>query len=64
MRDKTHKEQIIRWARHVKNSDSWKAELNSFIDAQIEIARRAYNELSKTNKGKLKIKKLKTLQKH
>lgn len=62
MRDKTHLEQITRWAEHVKNSNNWKLELNSFINAQIEIARRAYKEFSKTEEGRAKIQKLRKLK--
>ncbi|MDP3986829.1 MAG: hypothetical protein Q8P81_01235 [Nanoarchaeota archaeon] len=62
IRDKTHSEQIVRWANHVKSSDNWKSELNLFIDAQIAIARRAYDELAKSEDGRLKIKKLMELK--
>jgi division protein CdvB (Snf7/Vps24/ESCRT-III family) len=59
MRDKTHAEQVERWAEHVKNNqESWKKELKPFLDSQIIIARRFYKELAKTQEGREKIKLL------
>ena len=63
MRDKTHSEQIERWAKYVKeNPENWKSKFNEFINSQIEISRRFYKELAKTDKGKEKIKKIKSLK--
>lgn len=48
MRDKSHVEQIQRWAEYFKKSPvKARRELNSFIDAQIEKARRFYLRLEK-----------------
>jgi len=59
MRDKTHDEQIIRWANYVKNNpQKWKSEVKPFMDDQIIIARRFYRKLSETEKGKEKIRML------
>lgn len=61
-RDKSHKEQIIRWARFVKeNPTKCKKPLNSFLDAQIMMARRFYEKLSKTEEGRIKIALIKNL---
>jgi len=63
MRDKTHSEQIERWAKYVKeNPENWKSKFNEFINSQIEISRRFYKELAKTDEGKEKIKKIKSLK--
>jgi hypothetical protein len=60
MRDKTHLEQIERWAEYVKNNpDKWKAKLKPFLDAQIIMARRFYKKLAETEEGRIKIKELK-----
>jgi hypothetical protein len=62
MRDKTHNEQVERWARYVKeNPDNWKSQLKPFIDAQIIMARRFYSKLAKTPEGLEKIKRLRNL---
>jgi len=62
MRDKTHNEQVERWARYVKdNPDKWKSELKPFIDAQIIMAWRFYSKLSETPEGLEKIKRLRNL---
>ncbi len=61
MRDKSHKEQIKRWAEYVKKNSDWKKKLKPFLDSQLIIARRAYNKLKKTPKGRKKINLLKNL---
>lgn len=60
MRDKTHSEQVIRWARFVKNNDIpvWKKAVKDLTDSQIIMANRFYSNLIKTEKGKLKAEKL------
>ena len=60
MRDKTHLEQIERWANFVKNNprEKWKPRLNEIINAQYEIARKFYNNLEKTEKGRIILKRL------
>lgn len=59
MRDKSHEEQIERWAEYVKeNPDKWKAQLKPFLDSQIVMAQRFYRKLAETEEGKLKISEL------
>ena len=62
MRDKSHGEQIERWAEYVKTHKDWKIKHTQFIDAQFEIAQRFYKELAKTPEGVEKIKKLRELK--
>lgn len=60
--DKSHKEQIERWALYVRNNpDKWRAELKPFLDSQLIMARRFYNKLSQTEEGRKKILKLRRL---
>lgn len=62
-RDKTHDEQIERWAGYVRNNpDKWKSKLKPFIDAQIVMSRRFYKNLAKTEEGKLRIKELQAIK--
>lgn len=62
MRNKTHAEQIERWAKFVReNPDKWKLKVKPFIDGQILMARRFYLKLSKTDGGKRKIMLLRGL---
>jgi len=59
MRDKTHQEQIERWAKYVReNPKTWKIKIKPFIDAQIIIARRFYKKLAETEEGREKIELL------
>ena len=59
MRDKSHNEQIERWAEYVRNNpDKWKAELKPFIDSQILMARRFHESLAKTEEGRIILKNL------
>lgn len=63
MRDKSHDEQIERWAKYVRdNPDKWKSKLKPFLDAQIIMARRVYKKLAETPEGREKIKKLNELK--
>ncbi len=63
MRDKSHKEQIERWAKYVKeNPDKWKSKLKPFLDAQIIISRRFFKKLSETSEGRIKLKRIKLLR--
>jgi len=60
LRDKTHEEQIERWAEYVKkHPKEWKKKLKPFLDSQIIIARRFYKRLASTENGKKKIELLK-----
>ena len=63
MRDKSHNEQIKRWANYVKNNSDWKKKLKPFLDSQIIISRRVYKKLAETHEGREKIKKLRSLRK-
>ena len=60
MRDKRHMEQIVRWAKFVRenNISVWKPQVNALIDSQIIMANRFYSNLVKTKEGKLKAEKL------
>ncbi|MFW5846985.1 MAG: hypothetical protein ACOCUU_02375 [Nanoarchaeota archaeon] len=59
MRNKTHAEQIERWARFVKNNPSkWKSKVKPLIDSQIIMSRRFFENLSKSPEGKKKAKRL------
>ncbi|MEA3329780.1 MAG: hypothetical protein U9Q06_03470 [Nanoarchaeota archaeon] len=61
-RDKTHQEQIERWAKFVKNNpDKWKLKFKEFINAQIIMSRRFYKKLAETPGGTNKIKQLRNL---
>jgi len=61
-RDKSHMEQVERWAEYVKNNPDWKKKHTEFINAQIEIANRFYKNLAKTPEGREKIKELRELK--
>ena len=54
MRDKSHMEQVVRWAEYVRSSprEEWKKKLNEVIDAQIMMARRFRKDLEKTPEGR------------
>ncbi len=59
-RDKTHAEQIERWANFVReNPGKWKHKLKRFLDAQIIISRRFYKKLAETEEGREKLRLLK-----
>jgi len=61
MRDKSHSEQVERWAKYVKNNPDWRKKFKAFSDSQIIIARRVYEKLSKSEEGRKKIKLLRKL---
>ena len=59
IRDPSHAEQIVRWAKYVKeNPDKWKSKVKPLIDGQIIMAKRFYENLLKTPKGREKLMKL------
>jgi|WetSurMetagenome_2_1015567.scaffolds.fasta_scaffold528677_2 hypothetical protein len=62
MRDKTHMEQVERWAEYVKTHGDWKIKLKPFLDAQVIMARRFYEKLEETEEGRKKIIELKSLK--
>ena len=61
MRDKTHLDQIERWAKYVKENPEWKNKLKPFIDSQIIIARRSYNKILLLPNGADKLKRIRNL---
>ena len=64
MRNKSHIEQVERWAEYVKsNPDKWKSKLKPFLDSQIIMAQRFYKKLAETEQGKQKILELKLVKK-
>jgi len=64
-RDKTHMEQVERWAHFVKAHPRavWKKQVGPLIDAQIIMAEKFYARLAKQQGGEEKIKQLKELRK-
>ncbi len=53
MRDKSHNDQIERWAKFMlENPDKWKKFHTEFINAQFEHSDRVIENLSKTKGGK------------
>lgn len=61
-RDKSHSEQIERWAKYVLENSNWKEKLKPFLDGQIIMARWAYQKLSETEEGRIKLNKLRELK--
>jgi len=61
MRDKTHDNQVERWARYVRKNPNWKKELKKFLDAQLIMAKRVYANLENSEQGRKKIIRLKRL---
>lgn len=62
MRDKSHKEQIERWAEYVKKNSDWKKKQKQIIDSQIIIARRMYGKILALKNGEEKIKRLRAIR--
>ncbi|MFH1127755.1 MAG: hypothetical protein ABIG84_00585 [archaeon] len=65
MRDRTHTEQVKRWATFVKNHPRsvWIKEVGPLIDGEITLANNFYARLAKTKGGMEKIKKLREIRK-
>ncbi|MDP2672467.1 MAG: hypothetical protein Q8O84_01500 [Nanoarchaeota archaeon] len=61
MRDKTHKDQIERWAIEVKTNPNWKKELKPFLDAQIINAIIKYKKILSLPNGEEKLNKIRNL---
>ena len=61
MRDKTHKDQIERWAVEVRENPSWRKELKPFLDAQIINARNKYTKILELPNGKDKLRRIRNL---
>jgi hypothetical protein len=62
MRDKTHDEQIERWARNVKSNPNWKRDMKPFLDAQIINARESYKKILLLPNGMDKLKRIRGLK--
>jgi hypothetical protein len=62
MRDKSHIEQVERWAEYCRNNPDWKKKLKPFLDAQIIMANRFYKKLAETPEGREKIKELRAIK--
>lgn len=54
----SHKQQIKIWAEYIRDNPDWKKQFKEFSDAQILLARKAYEKLAKTEEGVKKIKLL------
>ena len=64
MRDKSHDEQIERWAEFVRdNPTKWKSKVKDFIDAQIIMSRRFYKKLAQVPGGEEKSRELRRISK-
>ena len=63
-RDKTHIDQVIRWAEFVRDNPRsvWIKHTGPLVDAQIIMANRFYARLAKTKGGAETIKKLRELR--
>ena len=62
MRDKTHQEQIERWAIYVReNPQEWKKKLKPFINSQFQMSREFYERLLLTKGGKEKLERIRNL---
>lgn len=59
MVNSTHDKQVKRWAEYVRaNPNEWKKHFKPFIDAQIIMATRFYNNLAKSEEGRIILKRL------
>ena len=60
MRDKSHDEQVVRWAEFVKSHpiSIWKPEVKKIVDSQIVMANNFYRRILKEKGGMAKIAKL------
>ena len=63
MRDKSHIDQVEKWAIYVKKHPRsvWIKEIKPFIDSQIIMANRFYRKLASEEGGFEKIRKIKGL---
>jgi len=61
MRDKSHNEQVERWANHIRNTpkEIWKPGFNEFIDSQFFMAEKFYKNLEKSEEGREILERLK-----
>ena len=60
MRDKSHSDQVERWAKYVKNHprSDWIKEIKPFIDSQVIMANRVYGKLANEKYDVEKINKI------
>jgi len=60
VRDKSHAEQIVRWAEFVRNNsiDKWKSAVNLLVNSQYDKAARFYKNLEKTEDGRKILERL------
>ena len=59
-RDKSHEDQIERWARFcLENPGKWKEIHTEFINAQFEMAENFYRRLAEDEEGKKILRRLK-----
>lgn len=61
MRDKSHNEQIERWAKFVRTNKDWKKHLTPFLDSQIIMARRAHKKILALPNGKSILKQIRRI---
>lgn len=61
MRNKSHNEQIERWAKFVRTNKDWKKHLSPFLDAQIIMARRAHKKILSLPDGKNILKQIRKI---
>ncbi len=61
VRDKTHDEQIVRWANFVRDNprEKWKPAINTLINSQYELAAKFYKNLQNTEEGRIILERLK-----
>jgi hypothetical protein len=61
--DKSHIEHVERWAEFVKSHpiNEWKPQVSELVNSQIKMSERFYENLSKAENGKEKIRKLRFL---
>ena len=62
-RDKSHEEQIVRWANFVReNPDKWRKQHTAFINSQINNANEKYEKLKRMPDGDKIIRELRKLR--
>jgi len=61
MKDKSHQDQIERWAIEVRQNPNWKKELKPFLDAQIINAIKKYKRILLLPNGADKLRRIRNL---
>ncbi len=61
IRDKTHQEQVERWANFVRDNprEKWKPAIDALINSQYNMAAKFYKNLQKTSEGRIIYERLK-----